>query len=184
MSSDEANNIDRDVENLTSDEEWTDVVPDEPDKPETDQQDDHQEMDDLMDSYLDRMSGQSRHPGQVIRVPIISFHGDQTLVDVGEKAEGLVPTEELLGPDGNLRFKVGDTIEVVHKGEDSETGLVRLSHQEARRRAALDAIEEAMKNQSELRGHVARVVKGGVMVDVGMEAFMPAYMSASLPCTS
>lgn len=140
---------------------------------ETPQDAEGKEMDDMMDLYLDSM-GSSSEVGQLLQVPIIAIQGETVLVDVGSKAEGMVQARELHDAEGNLPYKIGDKIDVVVKGTDSDSGMVLLSHHEARHRAALNALEEAFNKQTPLEGKVVRAVKGGLIVDFGTTAFLPA----------
>jgi small subunit ribosomal protein S1 len=133
------------------------------------------EMDSLMDQYLDKMDS-TVESGQLIRVPIVAIHRDHVLVDVGEKAEGIVAIQELTLPNGELPYKLGDPIDVIVKHQDAETGLVVLSHYEARRRVAMNTMEEAARTGAPVSGIVRQAVKGGLLVDVGLIAFMPASM--------
>lgn len=132
-----------------------------------------QEMDAMMDQYLSRMSG-ALEPGMEVKVPMISVQKDHVLVDVGEKSEGVIALHELTDPSGELQFKPGDEIEAIVKGVDHESGLIHLSHTEARRRGAYRVIETAFKDQTPIEGTVSRVVKGGLIVDLGTTAFLPA----------
>lgn len=131
------------------------------------------EMDALMDQYLNRM-GDTRSVGQVVNVPIVAIHEGHAMVDVGDKAEGMVDIRDLQDIEGNLVYKVGDFIDAIVKGTDQDTGLVMLSHAEARRRKATEAIQAAIKNNTPIKGKIVRVVKGGLIVDIGTTAFLPA----------
>ncbi|MCH8332784.1 30S ribosomal protein S1 [Candidatus Sumerlaeota bacterium] len=133
----------------------------------------HQEMDAMMDQYLNQM-GSSLEKGQLLHVPIVAIQADHVLVDVGEKAEGSLPRSELSDSRGDVSFSVGDLIDVLVVGHDSESGLVLLSYTDAKRHVALRSIEEAFKSGTPAKGKVLRVVKGGLIVDVGPEAFLPA----------
>lgn len=133
----------------------------------------HQEMDALMDQYLSSMT-QAAQAGQHLKVPILAIQSDSVLVDVGSKAEGIIPIDELRLPSGELPYKVGDEVDVVVKGQDQETGLVILSHAEARRHAAVKEVEDALASGRKISGRVVRAVKGGLIVDIGTTAFLPA----------
>jgi small subunit ribosomal protein S1 len=130
-------------------------------------------MDALMDQYLSSMS-QAAQAGQHLRAPIIAIQSDSVLVDAGGKAEGVINKSELLNPQGELIYKIGDEVDVVVKGQDPETGLIILSHVEARRHAATKEIEDALESGKKISGRVVRAVKGGLIVDVGTTAFLPA----------
>ncbi len=134
----------------------------------------HDEMDALMDQYLDRMAEPVRTTGQLIKVPIVAFHEKHAAVDVGDKAEGIIDIAELKDETGQLRYKQGDVIEAIIKGHDEETGNIILSHAEARRRVAFDAVKASLETGKTITGRVVRVVKGGLIVDIGTTAFLPA----------
>lgn len=131
------------------------------------------ELDVMMDQYLDQMSGDVNQ-GQLVTVPIIAIRGDHILVDVGEKSEGIINIKEFPTINGKLTVQVGDKIDVVVKGYDSESGLINLSHQEARRRRAMEIVRDALDNNHPVKGTVTRTVKGGLIVDIGTTAFLPA----------
>lgn len=133
----------------------------------------NEEMDALMDQYLDQM-GSVAQSGQLLSVPIVTVHADHVLVDVGAKSEGMVSRTELAEASGITEPVVGQVIDVVVKGTDSATGLVILSHAEAREQVSFRDIEQAHENKTAITGKIVRAVKGGVIVNVGAEAFMPA----------
>src|SRR5262245_25269012 len=91
----------------------------------------HHEMDEMMNQYLDSMGG-SAEVGQAMSVPIVAVHADNVLGDVGGKAEGIVPLREIMESADARPPRPGDKIDVIVKGQDSETGLMLLSHTEAR----------------------------------------------------
>jgi len=131
------------------------------------------EMDAMMNQYLDKMTA-SVGVGQMLRVPLVAIHATHAMVDVGEKAEGMINIRELTDIEGNPLYKPGDVIEAIVKGQDEETGLLILSHSEAARRVALQRIEEAAKNNTPIKGRVSKVTKGGLLVEIGTTAFLPA----------
>lgn len=146
------------------------------DNPEPNDSDDdgaNEEMDALMDEYLDQM-GSAAQSGQLLSVPIVTVHADHVLVDVGAKSEGMVSRTELADASGITEPVVGQVIDVVVKGTDSATGLVILSHIEAREQVSFRDIEQAHEKKTAITGKIVRAVKGGVIVNVGAEAFMPA----------
>lgn len=131
------------------------------------------EMDALMDQYLNEMETDSR-TGQVIKVPVVSIKADHVLVDVGGKSEGIINLNEFCRTGEDPGIKVGDELEAVVRGTDHDTGMVRLSYQDARRRVAIKEVEEALANKTPLKGKVIRTVKGGLILDIGTTAFLPA----------
>jgi len=118
-------------------------------------------------------------PGQVVPGVVVQVNSDEVLVDVGAKSEGVIPLRELsafeiTSPQGIVG--VGDEIEVVIvKIEDNEGRLI-LSKARADIRRAWDKLQEHMENGEPLEGIVREVVKGGLLVDVGLRAFLPASL--------
>ena len=112
--------------------------------------------------------------GEIITGYVVSFTDKGLVVDVGSKLEGLVPREQVLGPDGACLFKPGDTIEVMtDRGEASE-GFISLSYERANRLRVWDTLETALRDNLVLNARVLGRVKGGLEVDVGTKAFMPS----------
>ncbi len=129
------------------------------------------EFAELLDQHL---PGSTQAPrGELMELPVVAVREDSVLVDIGGKAEASVPIEEFAKVDGRPDVEVGQVIPVVQIGQ-REDGTPRLSHRQARSRQARKAIREAQEQRLPVKGIVTSVVKGGVMVDVGLDAFMPA----------
>ncbi|MGQ9497761.1 MAG: bifunctional 4-hydroxy-3-methylbut-2-enyl diphosphate reductase/30S ribosomal protein S1 [Desulfotomaculales bacterium] len=115
--------------------------------------------------------------GEIVRGVVVYVGQDEVLVDVGAKSEGIVPLRELsccevASPHDVV--KVGDEIDVwVIKAEDSE-GRIILSKNRADAVKAWDILDKAFKDGTPVEGVVREVVKGGLLVDVGVRAFLPA----------
>lgn len=131
------------------------------------------DMNAMIDQYLDQMTTDVSQ-GQLLTVPVVAIKSDVVLVDVGDKSEGVINIKEFISIGDKPQIKLGDMIEVVVKGYDSDSGMLNLSHQEARRRKAMVAIKEALESGATLKGVVTRTVKGGLIVDIGTTAFLPA----------
>ncbi len=131
------------------------------------------EMDAMIDQYLDRMSPEVNQ-GQLLSVPVVAVKADGVLVDVGDKSEGFVNIREFPMINDKPQVQPGDIIDVIVKGPDPDTGLINLSYREARRRKAWTAAEEAFGKRVPLKGIVTRTVKGGLILDIGTTAFLPA----------
>lgn len=130
-----------------------------------------QEFAALLDQHLP--GGQESARGDIIHVTVVAVRDDSVLVDMGGKAEASIPIGEFpLAGDKRL-VKVGDDIPVIQVGR-SEDGSPRLSHRQARARQARKNVQDAHTAHVPLRGTVTQIVKGGLMVDVGLDAFMPA----------
>jgi small subunit ribosomal protein S1 len=131
------------------------------------------ELDALMDQYLDQMSMEVNQ-GQTLTVTVVAIKEDGVLVDLGEKSEGFISLREFPVVDGRPHVVPGEQLEVVVKGYDAISGLINLSHREALRRRAWRNAEEAFNKHTPLKGVVTRTVKGGLILDIGTTAFLPA----------
>src|SRR6266849_1706909 len=112
--------------------------------------------------------------GELLRGHVVKVTPLELIVDVGLKLEGIVPIEQVRQADGTIPFNAGDEIDVMvdHHGPHQE-GFVLLSHSRAARLRIWDTLEEAMRNGLLVSGRVTERTKGGLLVDVGVAAFMP-----------
>lgn len=131
-------------------------------------------MDSMMDQYLAQMGGDRISEGSQLTVPVVAVRSDHVLVDLGEKFEGIIDLKEFPKTGDHPAVRVGDHIDIVVKGYDPESGLISLSHQEARRRKALNEVRESLEQRTPVKGKVIRTVKGGLILDIGTTAFLPA----------
>jgi len=110
--------------------------------------------------------------GTAVTARVVDIGASGVLVDIGLKSEGVIPLAEfhaLPAPP-----KPGDTFPVVIKSPSGPDGHTLVSWSEARTRAAWPRILEAKTAGTPVEGRVIRAVKGGLVVDVGLEAFLPA----------
>lgn len=115
-------------------------------------------------------------PGQTVEGMVVQIGDDHLLVDVGYKSEGVVPLSEaslLPGQTLGSAFSVGQKVPLVVIGMDNE-GTLRLSHRRAREREAWRTLEQAQARGDVLEATVIEAVKGGLLLDLGVRAFMPA----------
>jgi small subunit ribosomal protein S1 len=112
--------------------------------------------------------------GEVLQGHVLKVTANEVIVDFGYKSEGLVPIEQFRVPDGSVPVHPGDTIDVVidRQGEEVE-GYTLLSHERASRIRAWDTLEKAFQESLLVSGRILGRIKGGLAVDVGVEAFMP-----------
>lgn len=119
-----------------------------------------------------------RH-GDIVKGTVVHVGQDEVLVDIGAKSEGVIPIRELSCCEVNSPqevIKVGDEIEVyVLKAEDNEGKLI-LSKEKADAEKAWLGLEGMLESQEPVAGVVREVVKGGLLVDVGVRAFLPASL--------
>lgn len=112
----------------------------------------------------------SMSTGQILKGKIVEMTKDFIIVDVGLKSEGLVPIEEF---DDQSDLNLGCDIEVYVDQTEGDNGQIVLSRDKARRQRQWEYIVNHCKEGSLVKGKVLRKVKGGLMVDIGMEAFLP-----------
>jgi len=111
------------------------------------------------------------HVGKVVEGTIIAVGKDHVLVDIGYKSEGGIPIDEF--PD-KTAVKVGDKIQVFFESKEDQDGVVVLSKLKADKMSHWEETMNLCKEGKVVTGKVMRKVKGGLMVDIGLEAFLPA----------
>jgi small subunit ribosomal protein S1 len=124
-------------------------------------------------SLLDEYTHLAPAEGEVLQGTVLKITAKDAIVDFGYKSEGLVPIEQLLGPGGEPTVQVGDVLDVMIDHGEQPEGYILLSHAKAARVRVWDNLEKAFADQLVILGHVMGRVKGGLSVDVGIEAFMP-----------
>jgi small subunit ribosomal protein S1 len=108
--------------------------------------------------------------GSVLKGQIVELTKDFVVIDVGLKSEGLVPIAEFKEP---KELALGSEIEVFLDQTEGEDGQIVLSHDKAKRLRLWEDIVDHCEEGSIVSGKVLRKVKGGLMVDIGIEAFLP-----------
>ena len=107
---------------------------------------------------------------------VVSVTADSVLVDVGFKTEGILPLSDFASD--SQPVKPGDKLQVTIKGRDPD-GYYQLSRGRVRRLTDWAALERAFAEKTTILGTVTGVVKGGLSVDIGVHAFMPASRSGA-----
>ncbi|MEE9370154.1 MAG: S1 RNA-binding domain-containing protein, partial [Sedimentisphaerales bacterium] len=113
----------------------------------------------------------SRLPGTILKGTIVSQIGNDVIVEVGLKSEGVVDASEFESPD---EISPGKDIEVLLEDIDSEGGLILLSKRKADRIRGWETIIDTRKEGDVVKGRVIRRIKGGLLVDIGVPVFLPA----------
>ncbi len=127
----------------------------------------------LLDSVEDNKPSQDSvlfTPGTILKGRIVEITKDHVVVDVGLKSEGLVPMEEFSDPS---QIVLDGIVEVLLDQPEDDNGQIVLSREKAERMRQWEYILEHCEEGSIVKGRVLRKVKGGLMVDIGMEAFLP-----------
>lgn len=109
-------------------------------------------------------------PGTILKGKIVEITKDHVVVDVGLKSEGIVPISEFSDPSV---LTLDNEIEVLFDQPEDSNGQIVLSREKAERLRQWEYILEHCEEGSIVKGKVIRKVKGGLMVDIGMEAFLP-----------
>jgi small subunit ribosomal protein S1 len=109
--------------------------------------------------------------GEIVKGTIIEVRPKEVLVDIGYKSEGVIPTNEFV--DSNA-LKVGDQIDVLIEKLENKDGTVELSHEKAEFKQNWERILTICNEGGTILGKVKSVVKGGLVVNIGVEAFLPA----------
>lgn len=109
-------------------------------------------------------------PGMLLKGKIVEITKDHVVVDVGLKSEGLVPISEFSDP---TQLSMDAEVEVMLDQAEDDQGQIVLSREKAERLRQWEYILTHCEEGSIVKGKVIRKVKGGLMVDIGMEAFLP-----------
>jgi len=113
----------------------------------------------------------SRLPGAIIKGTIVTQIGNDVIVEVGLKSEGVVDADEFDSAD---EISPGREIEVLLEDMDSEGGLILLSKRKADRIRGWETVIDTNKEGDVVSGRVVRRIKGGLLVDIGVPVFLPA----------
>jgi len=125
------------------------------------------------EEYMDSLMGEQMEalePNKIIKGKVIGFAGDDVVVEVGLKSEGLIPKEEFEGID----VKIGEVYELLLESMEGESGLVQLSKRKADRMMSWRRIMDTTKEGDVVEGTAMRKIKGGLLVDIGVPVFLPA----------
>ena len=117
--------------------------------------------------------------GEVVHGTVVRVDKDEVLVDIGYKSEGVIPVSELsirrsINPADEVN--VGDEIDALVMTKEDAEGRLILSKKRARFELAWKAIEVAAESGDPVIGRVIEVVKGGLILDLGVRGFLPASL--------
>ena len=118
-----------------------------------------------------KQSSKSFAAGEIVKGLIIEVRPKEVLVDIGYKSEGAVPGNEF---DDMSVVRVGDEIDVLIEKLENKDGMVVLSKEKAEFKKNWDKILTICNEGGTITGKVKAVVKGGLLVNIGVEAFLPA----------
>ena len=110
--------------------------------------------------------------GTITEGRVVVIQKDRVIVDIGYKSEGIISTNQFLPDELNV-LTIGDRIQVyIEQREDAEGNLL-LSKEKADKMKVWDELEVAHQEEREVHGKVVSRIKGGMMVDIGVRAFLP-----------
>jgi small subunit ribosomal protein S1 len=110
-------------------------------------------------------------PGAIIKGKVSGMSGDDFVVELGLKSEGVLERSEFDEPEN---VKVGDEVRVLLEDVEGDTGLVKISKRKADRIINWEAIMKSKKEGDPVSGKVTKKIKGGLLVDIGVPVFLPA----------
>jgi small subunit ribosomal protein S1 len=128
-----------------------------------------EEMSKLLQEYDEKQEAAASH--EVIEVKVVAYTEHGVVVDLGGKTEGLIPAAEFADTE-IPRPEPNSTIEVQRTGEHKD-GFTILSYLKVLRRRTWEKIEAAFKAKETITGKVVDRIKGGIVVDIGVRAFLP-----------
>src|SRR5271170_3147442 len=131
---------------------------------------------DLLSQYDKSHSRKTADGGKQLLGTVIVVTADSVFLDIGFKSEGILPLAALQGAGETV--KPGDKLPVSVKGRDPE-GYYQLTRAKVERPKDWSALEKAFADKATIVGTVTGVIKGGLSVDVGVRAFMPASRSGA-----
>jgi small subunit ribosomal protein S1 len=117
--------------------------------------------------------------GDIVEGTVVNVDQDGAMLDIGYKSEGLIPTEELSirkNVDPKDVVKVGDRVEALVLNKEDDEGRLILSKKRAQYERAWGRIQQITDSGETVTGTVIEVVKGGLIVDIGLRGFLPASL--------
>ena len=127
----------------------------------------------------DALSVKEIRKGDIVKGIVVQVGDDEVMVDVGGKSEGVIPLRELSCCDirsPKVMFKVGDELEVAVIRVQDDEGKILLSKRKADAEKAWDTLRIAMNDRTPIEGVVTEIVKGGLLVNLGVQGFLPASL--------
>jgi len=116
--------------------------------------------------------------GSIVKGHVLEIRNREFLIDIGYKSEGVISASEFEDPE---EVEIGDEVEVLLERLENDEGMVVLSKEKAAQRQNWEKIVKVYHDGGLIKGKVKSVVKGGLMVNVGVEAFLPASQIDIIP---
>ena len=129
-----------------------------------------------LDALIDSKFREFRE-GSIVNGTILDIRPQVVIIDVGYKSEGVIPSSEFEDDE----IEEGDEVEVLLERLENDEGMVILSKEKAAHKQNWDKIVKVFEDGGLVKGKVKSVVKGGLMVNVGVEAFLPGSQVDIIP---
>lgn len=117
--------------------------------------------------------------GDVVTGRVVRIDNDEVLVDIGYKSEGVIPSNELSirkSVDPHDEVEMGEEVDALVLTKEDQDGRLIMSKKRARFEKAWRRIEAAQESGDPIQGTVIEVVKGGLIIDLGVRGFLPASL--------
>ncbi len=118
---------------------------------------------------------QDYEANKIVTGKVLEIRGDDVVIDIGYKSEGVIKIDEWKEDGGDTPPpKPGDTVEVLLETVESEDGTIQLSYRKAKRQKEWNAVLAKHKEGDVVSGKVLKKIKGGLLVNIGVNVFLPA----------
>lgn len=111
--------------------------------------------------------------GEIVQGEIIQITPEHVIVDVGYKSEGRIPIAQFKDREGSVTVKVGDIVQVYLEQWEDDDGEIVLSKDKADQLRVWEEINKVIEKDGVIEGKVNALIKGGLAVDIGVQAFLP-----------
>ena len=132
---------------------------------------------DFNQAIADWIQGDSQdyEANKIVTGKVLEIRGDDVVIDIGYKSEGVIKIDEWKEDGSDTPPpKPGDTVEVLLETVESEDGTIQLSYRKAKRQKEWNAILAKHKEGDVVAGKVLKKIKGGLLVNIGVNVFLPA----------
>jgi small subunit ribosomal protein S1 len=123
-----------------------------------------------------KQSDKDYEANKIVTGKVVEIRGEDVVIDIGYKSEGLIRIDEWRdeGVDSQSYPKVGDTVEVLLETVEDENGTIALSYRKAKRQKEWNEVLAKHKEGDVVSGKVLKKIKGGLLVNIGVNVFLPA----------
>ncbi len=111
--------------------------------------------------------------GEIVKGKVLDIGTDSIMIDIGYKSEGTIPVREFLNAQGQLPIQVGDVVEVYLESKEDSEGIIVLSREKAEKIKVWEEISKVYEKGGMVHGTIVGKTKGGLIVDIGVRAFLP-----------